>query len=146
MKKLELNTYRKVYKVKHDLTDEQESSVIENSPLRIKDEVMDFASSISWADIDEYNAVVVLSEIEKFEFNRLVNLCGINYEFTDITESVILDKIHFDEWIFKSCIEPFLVENLTLDIVLDKINLVGFDGLSQVDKEVLERLSSLSHN
>ncbi len=59
----------------------------------------------------------------------------ISFEVEDVTEKLLLGKeIVEDENFYK-----FIEDNLTKDIVLDKINEMGIDSLSDIDISILEK-------
>ena len=160
-------TYSKIYFLKSELTDDQIIKKIEDKEHIVKPQIIDFINSISYVDIycflvaicytpcificvcalwhmaisyediNEKEAILIMNEIELTEFHRLCKLCDISYELYDITKKVILNEIDFGERILEKYFIPYLKLNLTVDIVLDKINIKGIDNLTEVDKGIL---------
>ncbi len=130
-------TYSKIFFLKSELTDDQIIKKIEDKEHIVKPQIIDFINSISYEDINEKEAILIMNEIELTEFHRLCKLCDISYELYDITKKVILNEIDFGERILEKYFIPYLKLNLTVDIVLDKINIKGIDNLTEVDKGIL---------
>jgi hypothetical protein len=62
---------------------------------------------------------------------------GIKYHRSDISDDIVLQNITFDDDEFKELANEYIRENLTSDMVLDKINMKGIKSLTDIDKEVL---------
>jgi|ERR1035437_1325885 hypothetical protein len=78
-------------------------------------------------------------EILKTEYTKI----GVNFIIDDITKSVLFgttprisDINKHDD--LRKFISHFVNDNLTLDVVLDKINENGIESLSLKDKKILE--------
>lgn len=56
-----------------------------------------------------------------------------------VTDCSILGEYISDREDINLFISDFLEENLTVDMVLDKINLKGIDSLSDIDKNILSK-------
>jgi hypothetical protein len=78
-----------------------------------------------------------MNDAELSTFNKFSELLGIEYIVKDVTVDVVLGKFKTDEYITTTIINPFLEDNLSIDMILDKINIKGINGLSEVDKKVL---------
>lgn len=64
---------------------------------------------------------------------------NINFEYEDITDSVFFNLVKFTDDSFSKNIENFIKENITIDNILDKINLLGIDSLTDVDRKKLKK-------
>lgn len=89
----------------------------------------------SYVFFDEFKANMVASYFEEI---------GILLEYKDITDDVLNSLYKEDEWLFSIDfpenffkLENFLKENLTLDIILDKIGREGEGSLYPIEKEIL---------
>lgn len=86
-----------------------------------------------FAVIDEYTLAKLVTEYVK---------CGINFSVTDITKETLFGHIPIilgfeKQSELNQLIKDFISDNLSLDIVLEKINKKGVDSLSKFDKKVL---------
>jgi inorganic pyrophosphatase len=58
--------------------------------------------------------------------------------YEDISEDVLIGYISFKETSFEDEVEEFIINNITLDNILDKINKFGIESLTDTDKKCLE--------
>lgn len=75
-------------------------------------------------------------------FSQYVQV-GISFKYEDMSKDILFGNIpHVDDDFskneLKDMINYFIGENLDLDIVLDKINELGIEKLTEVDKKILE--------
>jgi len=63
---------------------------------------------------------------------------GIRFDFEDISDSVLTNDISFNGTEFEEETNTFIVENITVDHILDKINKFGINNLSEFDKNFLD--------
>lgn len=87
-----------------------------------------------FAVIDEHTLTKLVTEYIK---------CGINFSVTDITKETLFGNIPIilgfeKQSELNQLIRDFISDNLSLDIVLEKINEKGEDSLSYFDKLVLK--------
>lgn len=59
----------------------------------------------------------------------------VKFKVQDITKLFLYGQVSVDDVDFQN----FLVENLDIDTILDKINEVGIESLSSLDKEILSK-------
>lgn len=99
-------------------------------------------------EVDEDDTEVVVFFIHDFQLKGLIELLGsenlvVNHR--DITDELLMNQemepivhkmIQSDE--FSSKFSDFIEHNLTIDIVLDKINRLGLDSLTEADKKILD--------
>jgi hypothetical protein len=72
------------------------------------------------------------------EFLDSVN---VRYVREDITDKVLIQSIKFDDDNFSELAEKHIKSNLTIDMVLDKINIRGIESITDIDRIVLESVS-----
>lgn len=135
-----MEIYNRLYEVCHQFDREGEHSIMLKCDADIQRECYLFNRSLNYVEIDEMKSILSMNGDQLANFNRLSNLIGIGYELNDITyDSVLGDYSCFNEEA-KSFISDFLEQNLTADLVLDKINIKGIDSLSDADMKVLKAL------
>ena len=82
---------------------------------------------IFYPDIEIKNIERCITEINK------VNSSWLN-EYGDITEDVLFNNKYLD---IDDIIDEYIKSNLSIDDVLDKINTIGYENLSELDREIL---------
>ena len=129
---------------------------IKNTPREkaIAEELSDFL------DIDDVDYIISETYgsyeyaylfFDEFKANQIISYldeAGVLVDYEDITEQVLNSTYKTKEWISSIDfpenfyrLENFLRENLTLDIILDKINREGRDSLYPVEIEILSEFS-----
>lgn len=82
-----------------------------------------------------------LTEGQNINLKNLFNRYEVLIHFSDITEDVLrqtnINRELFDGK-FKVLFENFLKDNLTIDFILDKINELGVESLSNIDYKILK--------
>jgi len=82
-----------------------------------------------------------LNEIKNKKLSILFEQYEVLVHFSDITEDV-LKQINLNKGLssgeFKPLFDEFISENLTIDFILDKINEVGIESLTEFDYKVLK--------
>ena len=79
--------------------------------------------------------------VDEKQFQLIVSIledCEIKFVYTDITIDVLHSKVSFDDDYFQEKIDDFVQNNLTLDLILDKINLYGLDSLKDFERNFLK--------
>lgn len=131
----------KIFKVKTNLTKE----MAKDMQNKMTPAESDFISKIKVSAYDyfgEDGLAVSYMLISKLEFLKILHFLkskGVIVEHSEITEDVLLGKFSFKGTDIKKDVDSFIQKNLTLDNVLDKINLSGVDSLSDYDKNILEK-------
>lgn len=131
----------KIYKVKTNLTKE----MAKDMQNKMTPAESDFISKIKVSAYDyfgEDGLAVSYMLISKLEFLKILHFLkskGVIVEHSEITEDVLLGKFSFKGTDIEKDVDSFIQKNLTLDNVLDKINLSGVDSLSDYDKNILEK-------
>ena len=131
----------KIYKVKTNLTKE----MAKDMQNKMTPAESDFISKIKVSAYDyfgEDGLAISYMLISKLEFLKILHFLkskGVIVEHSEITEDVLLGKFSFKGTDIEKDVDYFIQKNLTLDNVLDKINLSGVDSLSNYDKNILEK-------
>jgi hypothetical protein len=79
--------------------------------------------------------------VDEKQFQLIVSIledCEIKFVYKDITIDVLHSKLSFDDDYFQEKIDDFVQNNLTLDLILDKINLYGLDSLKDFERNFLK--------
>ncbi len=61
----------------------------------------------------------------------------IRFNVSEITDVVMRQEITFEDEEFSKLVKNHIESNLTVDMVLDKINIMGVKSLTDIDKSVL---------
>ena len=83
--------------------------------------------------VDDYLLECVQYVLDKYK---------IKYEMVDISENYYHRDILIEE-LLSTRIDSYVDEYLTIDIVLDRINEVGINGINKFEKSFLERYNSI---
>jgi|SRR5690554_2770751 len=86
-----------------------------------------------------------INEIKAYQIINFLQSHGVLISYNEITTEVLMgrmssldfQKTFLEDDEFKHVLERFLIENLTVDIVLDKINEKGIGSLHEIDYMVL---------
>ena len=95
---------------------------------------------------DDFYTFLPQHKIEKIvnEFKAIKVL----FSFKDITEEVLMGVQNnnplfaktFADMQHKQLLNSFLKQNQTIDNILDKIKILGMNSLTEIDKEILEKI------
>lgn len=134
MKFFKLKTYETVERLKEidDGLPQDISEKVQSMPGDAFDDRISENEMISYFHIDENDFYFIIDIL-------LENFVKLEYE--DITFDVLMDKYEFKDEDFEIVKKDYIKNNITLDIVLDKINLKGINSLNDIDKELLESFS-----
>lgn len=89
-------------------------------------------------EIDKYLEVLSNNFIEYNSINLSSDILSKKYDIIDSLKGKVND-LNFIKWeFFIEDINYWIIENLDIDIVLDRISEVGIDNLSQIEKEFLK--------
>lgn len=82
-----------------------------------------------------------LNDFKNEELSKLFEKHKVLIHFSDITKDV-LKQINLNKGLssgeFKPLFDEFISENLTIDFILDKINEVGIESLTDFDYKILK--------
>lgn len=134
MRFFKLKTYETVERLKEidDRLPQDISEKVQSMPGDAFDDRISENEMISYFHIDENDFYFIIDIL-------LENFVKLEYE--DITFDVLMDKYEFKDEDFEIVKKDYIKNNITLDIVLDKINLKGINSLNDIDKELLESFS-----
>lgn len=131
------------FKVKN-IKDEARIKSIEFEIFSILDEGDDRLIAVE--DFGDFD--VIYSFLPEYKTQKFINILdnfGVLLESGDITEDVLMARKMgkeftktFQEPGFRKILERFIEKNLTIDLVLDKINEQGIGSLNEIDRKVLE--------
>jgi hypothetical protein len=127
------------YRIKTSLTKEQSEKIVDSlTPIEIER-----LESYKLKAYDEETNGKINSYIisDRYVFTRILLFLrqkDIDFEYEDISDSVLTGDIVFKDTIFEDDVNEFIKNNITVDHILDKINKFGIDSLSENDKIVLE--------
>lgn len=79
--------------------------------------------------------------VDENQFQLIISIfetCEIKFVYKDITMDVLYSRVSFDDEEFQDKIDEFVKNNLTLDLILDKINLYGVKSLTDFEKTFLK--------
>lgn len=134
---MKLDLYNKVYEINNLLDPVDEHNLLLKCDINTQRDVFNFYKSLTIGEVSEMLSICVMNDTELSTFNKFSELLGIGYIIKDVTVDVVLGNFKTDEYITNTIINPFLEDNLSIDMILDKINIKGINGLSEVDKKVL---------
>lgn len=100
---------------------------------------------------DDDSTLIIFSS--KSKINQVINFLeskNVLDTYREISMDILMDREKGDEFEkafsevdkFKSILDNFISENLTIDLVLDKINERGIDSLKKIDYAVLKSLGN----
>jgi hypothetical protein len=98
-------------------------------------------------DFKEFEVIYSFLPPYKSErFKNLLEKFGILIDHKDITEDILMAREKGGEFIktfkdenYRKVLERFLEKNLSVDMILDKINEQGIQSLSEIDKSILNK-------
>ncbi len=148
MKLIKVEVKKTFDEFKDLLSDLRESS---NSQFDMLDALIDNIKNVGF--IDDDNMISFFCTSTDFNLKRLSVLfteLSINFTSKDLTDKVLLcdniktsylddDGLDMTDEINKF-INDFYVDNITIDDILDKINIKGIESINEVDKGILESI------
>lgn len=135
---MKLDLYNKVYEINNLLGPVDEHHLLLKCGINTQRDVFNFYKSLTIGEVSEMLSICVMNDTELSTFNKFSELLGIGYIIKDVTVDVVLGNFKTDEYITNTIINPFLEDNLSIDMILDKINIKGINGLSEIDKKILD--------
>ena len=126
------------------IKDEARIKSIEFEIFSILDEGDD--KLIAVEDFGDFDVIYsFLPEYKTQKFMNVLEKFGVLIESGDITEDVLMARKigkeftkTFEDQSFREILERFIEKNLTIDLILDKINEQGIGSLNEMDKKILE--------
>lgn len=127
------------YKIKTNLTKEQSEKIVDSlTPIEVER-----LESYSLKAYDEEIGGKINSYIiaDRYVITRIILFMrqkNIDFEYEDISDDVLTGEISFKGTSFEDEVNEFIITNITVDHILDKINKFGIDSLTDNDKMILE--------
>ena len=129
-----------VYKIDTKLTKEQAEDIYDNLTHQ---EIQDLESyKLVAYDVENNGMMTSYVVVNRYVLTRIILFLrqrDIDFDYEDISNSVLTGVIKFKDTPIEKEIIQFIVDNITVDNVLDKINQFGIDSLTETDKKCLER-------
>lgn len=138
---MKFDIYTRLYLAHHKFSSSVENEMFDGCSPVVQNQIIKFAKSLLLFEIHDQLTIVALNDIEKEQFDKFSEMIGVAYDMIDVTEKAILGDLRTSRLAMKKVVIPYLKQNLTVDIVLDKINVKGIDSLSMLDKSILESVS-----
>jgi hypothetical protein len=128
-----------VYKIDTKLTKEQAEDIYDNLTHQ---EIQDLESyKLVAYDVENNGMMTSYVVVNRYVLTRIILFLrqrDIDFDYEDISNSVLTGVIKFKDTPIEKEIIQFIVDNITVDNVLDKINQFGIDSLTETDKKCLE--------
>ena len=130
----------KIYKISTDLTEERDEYLKSNLTREEEKKIFRYFEdgNISYDLVGEngtINSYLMCSE-EVLDYTKsLFYKYEVKFVISDITNDFLIGKVNIDDKDFQN----YLLENLDIDTILDKINELGIESLSEVDKSILSK-------
>ena len=129
-----------VYKISTNITESETYKIYNTFSKKEKKKISDFNDGgVLNNDItDEFGHMNSYMICDKEVVDFIVNLFHKNkvkYKVEDITKLFLYGQVKIEDKDFQN----FLKENLDIDTILDKINEIGINSLTDLDKEILSK-------
>jgi len=128
-----------VYKIDTKLTKEQAEDIYDNLTHQ---EIQDLESyKLVAYDVENNGMMTSYVIVNRYVLTRIILFLrqkDIDFDYEDISNSVLTGVTKFKDTPIEKEIIKFIVDNITVDNVLDKINQFGIDSLTDTDKKCLE--------
>lgn len=124
-----------------------EGEILENVGMDLIEIVgLEFGKHIAYETFEQFEIMFTfLSEYDTQRVIKVLEKHEIMISYKDITDDVLRARMNHErsEQVFavseyKTMLNRFLMANLTVDIVLDKINEHGIESISSIDQEILK--------
>jgi hypothetical protein len=123
-------------KEKFDYLNSSLTSEESNNLDKIKAENLDH-----WKSDKELVSYFLISDEDIEYIKEIFYSREIRFKYKNITESVLNGDLNFDDKYFDKIKKDYIDNNLTIDIILDKINKKGINSLNDFDKRILQSFS-----
>jgi len=128
-----------IYKISTNLTESESDKIYNNLSREDKKKISDLNEGVLNSDIfDEFGHMTSYMICNKEVVDFIVNVFHENkvkYKVEDITKLFLYGQVKIEDKDFQN----FLKENLDIDTILDKINEIGINSLTDLDKEILSK-------
>ena len=140
---MKFDIYTRLYLAHHKFSSTIENEMFDSCTPVVQTQIIKFAKSLLLFEIHDQLTIVALNDREKELFDKYSEMIGVAYDMVDVTEKAILGELRTSRLAMKNVVNPYLKRNLTVDIVLDKINIKGIESLSSIDRSILESVSQV---
>ena len=128
----------RIYKISTDLTEERDVYLKSNLTREEEKKIFRYFEdgNISYDLVGEGGTITSYFMCIKEVLDYVTSLFykyEVKFHINDITNDFLLGKVNIDDESFNN----YLKENLNIDLVLDKINELGINSLTDLDKEIL---------
>lgn len=127
------------YKIKTNLTKEQSEKIVDSlSPIEVE-RLESYKLKAYDEEIDGKINSYIISD--RYVFTRIILFLrqkDIDFEHEEISDDVLTGDISFKGTSFEDEVNEFIITNITVDHILDKINKFGIESLTDNDKIILE--------
>jgi hypothetical protein len=144
-----------VYKIRYDQSSFQLNDEYDRLSEYEKEKIadLDAESFFDYQDYkDNYVCYIITTPVEVKKYSSILLNNLIQHEIIDMTDSILKFKINLEEELkpllstinsikysfFIDDLNDWILENLDIDSVLDRISAVGIENLSEVEKEFLK--------
>ena len=128
-----------VYKISTNLTESETYKIYNSLSIEDKKKISDLNEGVLNSDIfDEFGHMTSYMICNKEVVDFIVNVFHENkvkYKVENITKLFLYGQVKIEDKDFQN----FLKENLDIDTILDKINEIGINSLTDLDKEILSK-------
>ena len=138
---MKFDIYSRLYLAHHKFSSDIENEFFDNCSPILQTQIIKFSKSLLIFEIHDKLTIVALDDRERNQFEKFSEMVGVAYDLVDVTEKAVLGNLRISRLAIKKVVKPYLEKNLTVDIVLDKINIKGIDSLSSLDRSILESVS-----
>ena len=139
---MKFDIYSRLYLAHHKFSSSIENEMFDSCSPVVQTQIIKFAKSLLLYEIHDKLTIVALNEREKELFDKYSEMIGVAYDLIDVTEKAVLGELKTSRLAMKKVVNPYLKRNLTVDLVLDKINIKGIESLSSIDRLILEEVST----
>jgi hypothetical protein len=130
---------KSVYKISSNLTESENDRIYNSLSRENKKKISELNDIVLNNDvIDEFGHITSYMVCDKDVIDFIVNLFNenaVNYKVEDITKLFLYGQVKIEDKDFQN----FLKENLDIDTILDKINEIGINSLTDLDKKILSK-------
>jgi len=130
-----------VYKINTNLTKSEAENLYKTLSIQEIEELESYDMKAYDVEINgKMSSYVIISRLTLVKIMIFLRQKEIKFTYEDISSKVFLNQITFDDEAFNKEIQKFIEENITIDDILDKINLLGINSLTNIDKKILSQI------
>ena len=127
------------YKIKTNLTKEQSEKIVDSLTSIEVERLESYKLKAYDEEIDgKINSYIISDRYVFTRISLFLRQKDIDFEHEDISDDVLTGDISFKGTSFEDEVNEFIITNITVDHILDKINKFGIESLTDNDKIILE--------